>query len=207
MYTSTFDILRCPYCGSRLDLVLSSFHETSGDEIHTGILGCQCCVFPVVDGIPIMHLQPAATAAREFVEQGRPDRARRAMFGLEDEGQAERFEALAVSGEATYRDIVEALGAFYPRLNPVGGPQRPGHARGIVCNPETSPGIQQNDSAVPVDTVFQIIHGFGCDPLRHATGGDPVRRPLGQHQFHDGLAPSGGRDGCTLVIRVAAAAD
>ena len=110
MNRETFDILRCPYCGWRLDLVTSSYHRTSGDIIDDGILGCQCCVFPVVDGIPVMHLQPAATAAREFIEQGRPDRARRAMFGLDDEGEAERFDALAASGTATYRSIVEALG-------------------------------------------------------------------------------------------------
>ena len=110
MNRETFDILRCPYCGWRLDLVTSSFHRTSGDTIDDGILGCQCCVFPVVDGIPVMHLQPAATAAREFIEQGRPDRARRAMFGLDDEGEAERFDALVASGTATYRSIVEALG-------------------------------------------------------------------------------------------------
>ena len=110
MNQGLFDILRCPYCGWRLDLVTSSYHRTSGDDVHDGILGCQCCVFPVVDGIPVMHLQPAATAAREFIEQGRPDRARRAMFGLDDEGEAERFDALAGSGTATYRSIVEALG-------------------------------------------------------------------------------------------------
>ena len=110
MNLGTFDILRCPYCGSRLDLVTSSYHRTTGDEIQDGILGCQCCVFPVVDGIPIMHLQPAATAARALVEQGHPGRARRAMFGLDDEGEAERFDALIASDTATYRSIVEALG-------------------------------------------------------------------------------------------------
>ena len=87
----------------------ASYHRTSGDEIHDGILGCQCCVFPVVDGIPVMHLQPAATAAREFVEQGRPDRARQAMFGLDDEREAEQFDALIASDTTTYRNIVDAL--------------------------------------------------------------------------------------------------
>jgi uncharacterized protein YbaR (Trm112 family) len=110
MNTGTFDILRCPYCGWRLDLVTSSFHQTSGEEIHHGILGCQCCVFPVVDGIPVMHLQPAATAAREFIEQAQPDRARRAMFGLDDEREARQFDALAASDTATYRSFVDALG-------------------------------------------------------------------------------------------------
>jgi len=111
MHTSTFDILRCPYCGNRLDLVTSSFNETSGDEINTGILGCQCCVFPVIDGIPVMHLQPNATIARELVEQGKPVEARRAMFGLDDVPTiAERVDALIASPDATYRQIVEAFG-------------------------------------------------------------------------------------------------
>jgi uncharacterized protein YbaR (Trm112 family) len=110
MNLGMFDILRCPYCGARLDLVTSSYHRTSGDEIHDGILGCQCCVFPVVDGIPVMHLQPAATAARELVEQGRPDRARQVMFGLDDEREAEQFDALIASDTTTYRNIVDALG-------------------------------------------------------------------------------------------------
>ena len=112
MKVSTFEILRCPYCGSRLDLVTSSYHEAQGDEIQQGILGCQCCVFPVVDGIPVMHLQPAAVRARELVEQGDALRARRVMFGLEDEAVGERVDALIASSEATYRTIVEAFGEY-----------------------------------------------------------------------------------------------
>jgi uncharacterized protein YbaR (Trm112 family) len=115
MHRSTFDVLRCPYCGSRLDLVTSSFHETDGDEIRHGILGCQCCVFPVVDGIPVMHLQPQATTARELVEQGNGLAARRVMFGLEDQAGAavgERVDALIASSDATYQTIVEAFGEY-----------------------------------------------------------------------------------------------
>src|SRR5215470_3739321 len=124
MHKSTFDILRCPYCGSRLDLVTSSFSEQDGDEITTGILGCQCCVFPVVDGIPVMHLQPPAVKARELVERGETLQARRVMFGLGDnvgnvgsvdhvdEAVAERVDALIASSDATYRTIVEAFGEY-----------------------------------------------------------------------------------------------
>jgi uncharacterized protein YbaR (Trm112 family) len=124
MDRSTFDILRCPYCGGRLDLVTSSYHQTQGDEIQHGILGCQCCVFPVVDGIPVMHLQPPATQARELVEQGDVLGARRVMFGLGDnvgngdqadsarEAVGERVDALIASSDATYRAIVEAFGEY-----------------------------------------------------------------------------------------------
>ena len=110
MLIETLDVLRCPYCGGRLTLVDSLFHRRVADEIHDGILGCHCCVFPVVDGIPVLHLLPGASLAREQVEAGRPDQARRTMFGLDDDEHAARFDAVASSGTATYRDTVEALG-------------------------------------------------------------------------------------------------
>ena len=110
MHTSTFDILRCPYCGGRFELVGSMFNRVSGDRIDDGILGCRCCIFPVIDGIPVLHLQPAAVTARSHVEAGRPDLARHVMFGLDDPEQAARFESVAASSESTYRDTVEAFG-------------------------------------------------------------------------------------------------
>jgi uncharacterized protein YbaR (Trm112 family) len=110
MLIETLDLLRCPYCGGRLSLVDSLFHRGSADEIHDGILGCHCCVFPVVDGIPVLHLLPGASLAREQVEARRPDLARRTMFGLDDDDQAAVFDAVASSETATYRDTVEALG-------------------------------------------------------------------------------------------------
>jgi uncharacterized protein YbaR (Trm112 family) len=110
MRPDTLEILRCPYCGGRLELVESLFHRRTDDEISDGILGCHCCIFPVVDGIPVLHLQPNATAARDHVQAGQPDLARRTMVGLEDAREAEAFDAVAVSETATYRETVEALG-------------------------------------------------------------------------------------------------
>jgi uncharacterized protein YbaR (Trm112 family) len=110
---ATLDQLRCPYCGGRLTLVESLWHEREGDEIAGGILGCHCCVFPVVDGIAVMHLEPAAKIAQQEIEAGRPDHARRAMFGFEDQAAARRFDAAAAHPEATYRELVEALGPAF----------------------------------------------------------------------------------------------
>ena len=110
MWIETLDVLRCPYCGGRLSLVDSLFHRRTTDEIHDGILGCHCCIFPLVDGIPVLHVLPAATVARDHIQAGRPELARRAMFGLDDDSEAEAFDAVASSAAATYRDTVEALG-------------------------------------------------------------------------------------------------
>jgi len=113
MNVATLDILRCPYCGGRLDLVTSLFLRRDGDEIQDGILGCQCCIFAVVDGIPVMHLDGSSTTARAHIEAGRPDLARRAMFNLGDEARAVRFDKVASSDAATYRDVVNALGLAF----------------------------------------------------------------------------------------------
>ena len=113
MHIATLDLLRCPYCGGRLALDPSSFSEVAGDEIDNGILACHCCTFPIVSGIPILHVLPQSTAARAQVQDGRPDLARRTMFGLDDDRQAEAFDAAARSDTATYRDLVEALGPSF----------------------------------------------------------------------------------------------
>ena len=110
MHTDLLDILRCPYCGGHLELVTSLFHESTADSITNGILGCQCCVFPVVDGIPVLHLQPSAVKARELVEAGTPALALRAMVGIDDEAQAQTFESVAAASTSTFKDLVEAMG-------------------------------------------------------------------------------------------------
>lgn len=110
MRLTTLEILRCPYCGGRLELVTSLFNQRSADEIRDGILGCHCCIFPVVDGIPVLHLQPTATTARDQVQAGDAALARRTMFGLDRDDDAEAFDAVASSSSATYRETVDALG-------------------------------------------------------------------------------------------------
>jgi uncharacterized protein YbaR (Trm112 family) len=110
MRTDTLEFLRCPYCGGRFELDTSQFHATTDGTVQDGILACQCCNLPVVDGIPVLHLLPDATAALDHLRGSRPDRARRTMFGLDDSARAEAFDAVAASPASTYKDIVDALG-------------------------------------------------------------------------------------------------
>jgi uncharacterized protein YbaR (Trm112 family) len=110
MRIESLEFLRCPYCGGRFELDTSQFNQRSAGEIQDGILSCQCCNLPIVDGIPVLHLLPASTTALDQMRAAQPDRARRTMFGLDDEEQAEAFDAVAASSAATYRDTVEALG-------------------------------------------------------------------------------------------------
>jgi uncharacterized protein YbaR (Trm112 family) len=113
MTPDLLELLRCPYCGGRLALVDTLFHERESGRIQTGILGCHCCIFPVVAGIPVLHLQAPAIAAREHVEAGRAEAAFRAMVGLPSDADADRFEALVASPDATYAQCVDALGPAF----------------------------------------------------------------------------------------------
>ncbi len=110
MTPELLDLLRCPYCGGRLDIVTTAFSQKQGGAIVNGVLGCECCTFPVVDGIPVLHLQANAVTARQRIEAGDPAAALREMAGVESAAQAASFEAAAASSTATYRDIVDTLG-------------------------------------------------------------------------------------------------
>jgi uncharacterized protein YbaR (Trm112 family) len=114
MHVEIFDILRCPFCGARPDLLESVFHRRAGDEIHDGVLQCRCCRFPVVAGIPVIHLEGPVPAALRHMEGGRPELARRAMFDLDGE-RADRFEEIAAAATASYAEVVDALGPNYER--------------------------------------------------------------------------------------------
>ena len=113
MRIETLEFLRCPYCGGRFELDSSQFHTRAGDAIQDGILACQCCNLPVVDGIPVLHLLPDATTALDHLRASRPDQARRAMFGLDEESRADAFDAVAASDGSTYKEIVDALGPAF----------------------------------------------------------------------------------------------
>ena len=108
MRPDTLDILRCPFCGGRFALTAVADQATA-TALHHGVLGCSCAAFPVVDGIPVVHLADPVPTVLTHLDNGRPDLARHALLGL-DAGQADRFDALAASDSATYREAVGALG-------------------------------------------------------------------------------------------------
>ena len=110
MHTELLELLRCPYCGGRLALVTSLFHRTAGATITDGVLGCECCTFPVVDGIPVLHLNAPSGTARACLDAGDSAGALMAMIGVADPERMQQFAAAAASPEATYKDILEALG-------------------------------------------------------------------------------------------------
>jgi uncharacterized protein YbaR (Trm112 family) len=109
MRTAWLDHLRCPFCGTRLSLVDTG--ATVGDDrvITEGVLGCECCAFPIVAGIPVLIADDATRAAMHALEAGRSQEALLALLGLEGE-RAQQFSSLQARGSAaTYREALDIL--------------------------------------------------------------------------------------------------
>ena len=83
----------------------------------------------------------------------------------------------------------------------------PGHARGVMCDTEPSALVEKNHAAVAFQPSFQMKDGFLGHGIRRPFGLYTVSGPLGQDQFHDGLAPTCTGDGGAQVIGITATAD
>ena len=93
MDLSLLDLLRCPFCGTHLDLVDNEALVRDGSRVLWGVLGCQCCAFPVLDGIPVLIADDPTRAAMHAMEAGRKEEALASVLGL-DVSAAERLHAL-----------------------------------------------------------------------------------------------------------------
>jgi uncharacterized protein YbaR (Trm112 family)/SAM-dependent methyltransferase len=109
MHEHMLALLRCPFCGTRLSVVENDALVRAGGRIESGVLGCECCAFPIIAGIPVMIADDTTRDAMHALEAGRGEEALFALLGL-DEGRARAFRALLARGaQATYRDALAIL--------------------------------------------------------------------------------------------------
>ena len=109
MLIETLDLLRCPFCGTRLSVVENAALSRAGDCIESGVLGCECCAFPVVAGIPVLIADDPTRAAMHALEAGRREDALHMLLGL-DGARLDAFRRLtAGSRTPTYRDLLAVL--------------------------------------------------------------------------------------------------
>jgi uncharacterized protein YbaR (Trm112 family) len=95
MHETTLELLRCPFCGTRLSLVENDALVRAGDRIESGVLGCECCAFPVVDGIPVMNADDSTRDAMHLLEAGDGEAALFTLLGLEETSGGAFRELLA----------------------------------------------------------------------------------------------------------------
>src|SRR5687767_9393786 len=101
MHVGTLGRLRCPFCGTQPALIDTPALVRTAVEIESGVLGCECCAFPIVAGIPVMLADDRVRAAMHQLEAADREGALFTMLGLhEDPARADAFRAL-LSGNDT----------------------------------------------------------------------------------------------------------
>ncbi|MCY3845551.1 MAG: methyltransferase domain-containing protein [Acidobacteria bacterium] len=109
MLRKTLDLLRCPYCGTRLAVVDNTARAGAESWIESGVLGCECCAFPIVAGIPVLIADDPTRDAMHALEAGHADDALHLLLGL-DEPRRKEFRRLTARPRLpTYRDLLAVL--------------------------------------------------------------------------------------------------
>ncbi|MYH29157.1 MAG: hypothetical protein F4137_09950 [Acidobacteria bacterium] len=109
MLIRTLDLLRCPFCGTRLSVLENAALDRGPDRIESAVLGCECCAFPLIAGIPVLIADDATRDAMHALEAGRRDDALHKLLGL-DETRGNVFRRLTSGDrEPTYRELLDVL--------------------------------------------------------------------------------------------------
>lgn len=109
MRQELLDLLRCPFCGTSLSLVDNDAIVREGDRIESGVLGCECCAFPIVAGIPVMVADDKTREAMRALEAGQREEALFTLLGLDERNAGAFRSLLARPTDATYREAIEIL--------------------------------------------------------------------------------------------------
>lgn len=108
MRRALLDLLECPFCGTPLNVVESPSTAWVGERLVFGALGCECCAFPVVEGIPVLRADDLAKGLLKALDQGDVDRARGLFLGVETEVAADLVSRMA-RRELSYGAAIDAL--------------------------------------------------------------------------------------------------
>ena len=109
MLIETLELLRCPFCGTRLSVVENAALDRGRDRIESGVLGCECCAFPVVGGIPVLIANDATRDAMHALEAGHREDALHMLLRLEGARLDTFRELTADAHRPTYRQLLGVL--------------------------------------------------------------------------------------------------
>ena len=80
-------------------------NEING-ELRTAILGCECCAFPLVDGIPVFLANDCTREALHALDANDLGRARQILLGLDDTSARAVSTLTDADREPTYRELL-----------------------------------------------------------------------------------------------------
>ena len=108
MRITLLDWMRCPFCGTRLRLIDNAALTRTETRVEAGVLGCECCAFPIVAGIPILLADDPTRASMHALERGDREGALATALDLDREQAAELARACRADA-LTYREAAARL--------------------------------------------------------------------------------------------------
>ena len=111
MHETLLGLIRCPFCGTQLSLVNNQALSRHGADIESGLLGCECCAFPIVSGIPLLTANEQTKEAINALETGHTETALLALLGVSGDSVRTKalLELLADRNSPTFREAIGIL--------------------------------------------------------------------------------------------------
>lgn len=114
MRRDLLDILRCPFCGGPCE-VYGHDQRTLPASIAHGVLGCACCAYPIVDGVPIMKTSDELSDAIRAIERNDIDDARALVTDLAPSDRAHLRLPFRTFADAVTTVLPDGEGDYYVR--------------------------------------------------------------------------------------------
>lgn len=108
MRQTLLDLLECPFCGTALKIVESQSTQFVNDALEFGALGCECCAYPVVEGIPVVRADDFAKSLLKALDAGDIASARATFLGVEGQVASDLVSRMS-RRELTYGAAIEAI--------------------------------------------------------------------------------------------------
>ena len=109
MKKESLSLLRCPFCGTDISVASGAICQEENGSLRTAILGCECCAYPLVDGIPVLLATDCTREALTALDANDIDRARQILLGINDTAARTLASLTAGSRTPTYRELLEII--------------------------------------------------------------------------------------------------
>ena len=108
MQIALLDWMRCPFCGTRLQLIDNAALARTETRVEAGVLGCECCAFPIIAGIPLLLADDPTRDAMHALERGDREGALATALDV-DRAQAADLARTHEAAVLTYREAAARL--------------------------------------------------------------------------------------------------
>ena len=109
MKKEILQLLRCPFCGTNISVANDATCNEIDGSLWTAILGCECCAYPLVDGIPVLLANDRTRKALHALDANDIAHARQILLGLDDASARTLSTLTDCDQTPTYRELLGAI--------------------------------------------------------------------------------------------------